>query len=224
MLDDVFSRPSPEKHNQYTLGVKIPTRAQADEFLNEAERMNPTPWASHARYVAMAAENIARATPHLDPEVAYILGAAHDIGRREGWSDARHLIDGYTFFNSRDFTDAARVCLTHSFPDKKIESYFGTWDISSEDKTFIAQFVADTDYDEYDRLIQLCDSLALTTGFCLLEKRLVDVALRYPPVPTMLENWRTRIALREHFDATIGDSIYLYLPGVIENSFGFTRQ
>lgn len=185
--------------------------------------MNPTPWASHARFVAMAAENIARATSTLDPKIAYILGAAHDIGRREGWSDAKHLIDGYRFFMARGFDDAARVCLTHSFPDRNIESYFGAWDIPDEDKAFIAQFIADTEYDEYDRLIQLCDSLALTTGFCLLEKRLVDVALRYPLVPTMLENWRIRMALREHFDRLVGGSIYLCLPGVVENTFGFAR-
>jgi HD domain len=203
--------------------VKIPTRAQADEFLSEAERLNPTPWASHARYVALAAENIARATGTLDPEAAYILGAAHDIGRREGWSDAKHLIDGYKFFMAKGFDDAARVCLTHSFPDQNADSYFGTWDIPEEDRAFIKGFISSTEYDEYDRLIQLCDSLALTTGFCLLEQRLVDVALRYPLVPSLLENWRVRIALRDHFNQLVGGSIYLCLPGVVENTFGFAH-
>ena len=28
-------------------------------------------------------------------------------------------------------------------------------------------------------LIQLCDGLALPNGFCLLEKRLLDVSMRY---------------------------------------------
>jgi hypothetical protein len=203
--------------------VKIPTRTQADEFLAEAERMNPTPWASHARFVALAAENIARATTTLDPETAYILGAAHDIGRREGWSDAKHLIDGYRFFMARGFTDAARVCLTHSFPDRNTDSYFGAWDVPDEDKAFIENFISSIEYDEYDRLIQLCDSLALPSGFCLLEKRLVDVALRYPLVPTVLENWKSRIKLREHFDALVGGSIYLCLPGVVENTFRFAH-
>jgi HDOD domain len=199
--------------------VKIPTRAQAEAFLAEAERMNPTPWASHARCVAMAAENIARATKALDPDIAYILGLAHDIGRREGWTDAKHLIDGYKFFTAGGFDDAARVCLTHSFPDRNAASYFGTWDVSSEDKKFIEHFIASIEYDEYDRLIQLCDALALPSGFCLLEKRLVDVALRYPPVPTMLESWRARMKLLAHFDALVGGSIYLHLPGAIENTF-----
>lgn len=185
--------------------------------------MNPTPKASHALR-GMAAENIAPAAAQLDPDAAYILGAAHDIGRREGWTDAKHLIDGYRFFTARGFTDAACVCLTHSFPDQNTESYFGAWDVSSDEKAFIAQLIADTAYDEYDRLIQLCDSLALTTGFCLLERCLVDVALRYPLVPTLQENWKSRIALRQHFDQAVGGSIYLHLPSVNENSFGFTRQ
>lgn len=38
-------------------------------------------------------------------------------------------------------------------------------------------FVKNAVYDDYDRLVQLCDSLALPSGFCLLEKRFVDVAL-----------------------------------------------
>ena len=32
---------------------------------------------------------------------------------------------------------------------------------------------------ECDRLVQLCDALCLPAGFCLMEKRPVDVAVRY---------------------------------------------
>ena len=35
-------------------------------------------------------------------------------------------------------------------------------------------FVKNAVYDDYDRLVQLCDALALPSGFCLLEKRFVD--------------------------------------------------
>ena len=51
-------------------------------------------------------------------------------------------------------------------------------------------FVKNAVYDDYDRLVQLCDSLALPSGFCLLEKRFVDVALRYGTPPVMAERWR----------------------------------
>ena len=54
----------------------------------------------------------------------------------------------------------------------------------------LEHFVKNAVYDDYDRLVQLCDSLALPSGFCLLEKRFVDVALRYGTPPVMAERWR----------------------------------
>ena len=38
----------------------------------------------HSMYVAEGAKLIAEQTDNLNPEVAYILGLLHDIGRREG--------------------------------------------------------------------------------------------------------------------------------------------
>ena len=32
------------------------------------------------------------------------------------------------------------------------------------------EFVANAVYDDYDRLVQLCDALAMPTGFCLLSQ------------------------------------------------------
>ncbi len=43
----------------------------------------------------------------------------------------------------------------------------------------MADFLAKTEYDDYDRLLQLSDALALPDGLCLIEKRLVDGALRH---------------------------------------------
>ena len=183
--------------------------------------MNPGPWASHARYVALAAENIARATTTLDPETAYILGLAHDIGRREGPSDAKHIVDGFRFFSSRGFDDAARVCLTHSFQLQDVNTYFGRWDVPAEDQRFVAHFITTLEYDEYDRLIQLCDSLALPSGFCVLEQRFVDVALRYGTFDFSVAKWRATLELRAHFDRAVNGSVYALLPGIVENTFGF---
>ena len=45
--------------------------------------------------------------------------------------------------------------------------------ISDDDYLFMKKFIADAVYDDYDRLVQLCDALAMPTGFCLLEKRFV---------------------------------------------------
>ena len=45
------------------------------------------------------------------------------------------------------------------------------------ERQFVQEFLAGSTYTSYDRLIQLCDALALPSGFCLVEKRLMDVAL-----------------------------------------------
>ena len=55
----------------------------------------------------------------------------------------------------------------------------GKWDVSEEDYLLAKKIIDEAEYDDYDKLIQMCDSLALPDRFCLLETRFVDVALRY---------------------------------------------
>ena len=62
---------------------------------------------------------------------------------------------------------------------KDIKSSVGKWDVSEEDYNLASKIIEEAEYDDYDRLIQMCDSLALPDRFCLLETRFVDVALRY---------------------------------------------
>lgn len=74
----------------------------------------------------------------------------------------------------------SQICISHAFMLQDIRTSIGTFDVSDDDYRFMARFVRDAVYDDYDRLVQLCDALALPTGFCLLEKRFVDVARRCP--------------------------------------------
>lgn len=94
----------------------------------------------------------------------------------------------------------------------------GVFDMGPEDKAFMDAFVKNAVYDDYDRLVQLCDALALPSGFCLLEKRFVDVALRYGLPPVTLDRWRAILDIKAHFESILGCSIYPLLPGVVENS------
>ena len=162
--------------------MDIPTLIEAKTLLSEAEARNPGPWVQHSVNAAKAAEAIANHCEGLEPNKAFILGYLHDIGRREGVTANRHMLDGYTFLAARGFEDAARVCLTHSFPipdNRNVETAVGAWDCSEEERAFVQRYLEDVTYTDYDRLLQLCDCLALPSGCCTLEKRFVDVTLRY---------------------------------------------
>ena len=198
----------------------IPSLAAAEQMLTEAEKKNPGPWVQHARYAAQAAGLIAARHPDLDETTARCLGLLHDIGRREGVSDMRHVLDGYNYLVGLGYPDAARICLTHSFPLKQVEAASGEWDCTPDELAFIRAYLAEIDYDLYDRLIQLCDALALPTGFCLIEKRLVDVALRRGVNALTVEKWKGFLALQKEFELGVGGSIYALLPGVVVNTFG----
>jgi len=200
--------------------LTIPTLAQAEAFLSEAAALNPGPWVQHSRYVAQAAEALARHHPELDADAAHILGLLHDIGRREGVTNGRHALDGYRYLAERGFADAARICLTHSFHVQDIRYMTGEWDCTPEELAFIARTLAEIAYTPYDRLIQLCDALALPSGFCLIEKRLVDVSLRYGTNEYTVRKWRAILQIQRDFEQVLGRSIYSLLPGVVENTFG----
>lgn len=194
------------------------TRSIAEAALESAHAANPGPWADHSRYVAQACHRIAAGCPGLDPEMAYLYGLLHDIGRHAGVTSERHLLDGYRYCVSRGWEKAAQICFSHAYMIQDIESSMGVFDMPPEDKAFLGELIRQAKYDDYDRLVQLCDALALPTGFCILEKRFVDVTLRYGVHPNTVPRWKATLALKEHFDALLGHSIYDLLPGVAENS------
>jgi HD domain len=200
----------------------VPTRAVAEALLEEASHMNPGPWVSHVRHVADAAQRIAQAAG-MDAERAFVLGLTHDIGRREGVNNLRHLTDGYRFMRGLGYEDAARVCITHAYPINDTEMYIGKWDLSGEDAELLRDVLARTTFNDEDRLIQLCDALALPDGFCLLEKRFVDIGIRYGTPEFVQRKWRATLDIKDDFEVRIGISIYTLLPGIVENTFSLAR-
>lgn len=194
-------------------------RQTAESALREASESNPGAWIDHSRYVAKACENIALRCDSLSAEQAYLFGLLHDIGRYAGVSSERHLIDGYRYCMERGWDKAAQICISHAFMIQDIETSIGEFDVIEDDYRFMKEFVANAVYDDYDRLVQLCDSLALPTGFCLLEKRFVDVTMRYGVHPATISRWQKILEIKTSFEKQTGCSIYALLPGVVENSF-----
>lgn len=193
-------------------------RQNAEQALKEASESNPGLWVDHSRYVAEACKNIAKRCNGLSAELAYIFGLLHDIGRYAGVSSEKHLIDGYRYCMERGWEKAAQICISHAFMIQDIHTSIGKFDVSEEEYLFMKNFVENAVYDDYDRLVQLCDALALPTGFCLLEKRFVDVTLRYGFHPSTIDRWKKTLEIKDYFEKEMGCSVYVLLPGVMENS------
>jgi hypothetical protein len=198
---------------------KIPTLEKAEEMLKEAGQLNPGLWVEHSLHVAEGAKLIAAHCEDLNPEIAYIVGMLHDIGRRFGVTDMRHSIDGYNYLIKDGYDFAGRICLTHSHPTGNIKEAFGKWDCSDEEYKFVEKFLDATEYNDYDKLIQLFDALALPKGFTLMEKRMIDVALRHGLNDYIVPKWKATFEIKTYFESRIGKSIYSILPNVIENTF-----
>jgi len=200
--------------------MNIPSLELAETLFKEAQELNPGPWVQHSFFVGKAAEAIAEHHPKLNSQIAFILGCLHDIGRRAGVADMRHTLDGYYFLMEQGFDDAARICITHVFPLKQINSVAGKWDCTKQELDFLDEYLSRIKFNEYDRLIQLCDAIALPSGCCLVEKRLIDVALRHGVNEFSVPRWKAFLEIQKEFEGAIGQSIYKVLHGVVENTFG----
>lgn len=198
---------------------KYPSREVAEKELQLAEQLNPGPWVGHSINTGLAAQYIAERCDNLDSEKAYILGVLHDIGRRVGIVSQRHILEGYQYCMNNDWEEAARICMTHSFMVPNIEADVGVWDVSESDYAFMKQYIETITYDDYDKLVQLCDSLALANGFCLLEKRFVDVHRRYGVNDYTIPRWNAVFEIKGDFEKRMGCSIYTVLPNVKETTF-----
>ena len=195
------------------------TIQEAEYELEKGAEMNFGPWEMHSISVAKNAQLIADRINGMDSDKAYVLGLLHDIGRRAGNKAILHIFDGYDYMMSINQPEIARICLTHSFPINDSNIFFGKYDCTAEQKCFLDKYIEETVYDDYDKLIQLCDAISLPGGACIMEKRFVDVALRHGLPEFTLDKWKAFMGLKEYFDAKCGCNIYSLLPNVMENSY-----
>ena len=184
----------------------LPTREKAEELLKEAEKCNPGPWGNHSRTAAHCAEKIAQYSG-LDPEKAYIIGLLHDIGRKFGKRHLGHVSDGYSYMMSLGYDEAARICLTHSFKNgNSLKGYVGKIDTTEEETKLILDKLKKVEFDDYDRLIQLCDAISGADGVMDIVDRMSDVKRRYGSYDQ--EKWDANIALKESFEKRMGRDLY----------------
>jgi len=189
------------------VNMLLPSNEEAEKLLDWAYELNPGVWVNHCKVVARAAETIANKCG-LDKHRAYVSGLLHDIGRYEGVTELRHVYAGYELLKCHRYHQIADVCLSHSFPLKIIGEYFGKNDCSADEYGFIKTYLSDADYNEYDKLIQLCDSIGSAAGVCLLEVRIMDVIRRHGFTEFMQNKIEAYFKIKSHFDELCGMNIY----------------
>ena len=190
----------------------LPTAEEALQELKIAGEMNPGPWTKHSENVGIAARNIAAKIDGLDENKAYITGLLHDIGRRVGFVDIpTHIYEGYRYCMQKGWDEAARICMTHSY--LRMHDDFD-YEPERDDEKEIKKYILATEADDYDKLIQLCDALAVDYGFVILEKRFVDVTRRYGIMEGYIKGWENAFKIKEDFEARMGCSIYDVLPDI----------
>lgn len=190
----------------------LPTIEEAEKELQIAGELNPGPWVKHSLNVGIAARNIAEKISGMDAEKAYIVGVLHDIGRRVGIVNIpKHVYEGYKFCMEKGWNEVAKVCMTHSYVLMQEEFQY---EPTTEEEIAIKEFIMSCEADDYDRLIQLCDSLATDYGFVIIEKRFVDVTRRYGIMEGYVKGWNKTFEIKENFEKVMGCSVYDVLPDI----------
>mgnify|MGYP004454392361 CR=1 FL=1 len=165
-------------------------------------------WAIHSRLVAINAKTLAEMLG-LDSRIAYYYGLFHDIGRMYHLDDFSHLYKGFDFlFHNLGFS-YARICITHAFPIKNVLSFNG--EITNNDmKEFIIKFLNEINYDIYDLLIQLCDSISIDKTITI-EKRYDLLKLKNKWNEYTNDKINRLNDIKSYFDKLLGNNIYKIL-------------
>ena len=117
-----------------------------------------------------------------------------------------HVYDGWKYMLELGYDEAARTCLTHSFHEGKLEDYIGNFDITKQETEELRQALGEIVFDDYDKLIQLCDSIATAEGVVDMEERMNDVKRRNGSYPQ--SKWDKNMELRAYFERKTGIGLY----------------
>lgn len=89
----------------------------------------------------------------------------------------------------------------------------GPWVEHSLNVAEAAKSIADKEL-EYKNI-----NSVLPNGCCLMEKRIVDVVMRYGFNEFTLDKWKASFEIQKYFEDRIGKSIYYVIPNVKELTF-----
>lgn len=188
----------------------IPNKDRIISYLDEAYEKNPGDWIIHLWTIGKTAYNMAGELG-LDKDIAFACGALHDIGKMTGAKDAAHFYQGYKILRSDSYFFPARIALSHSFQIKNVDAYVGDWNIDADKKEFVADFLENTSYNDYDLLIQLLDGL-IKTEYLGIDERAKGVRQNHGDNPYFDQRIKKLYELEDYFQNKLQNPIKSYLP------------
>ena len=192
------------------INLKISNADYAVDLIKTYDSEENSKWIKHSFNTAACAYAISSAVSAdiIDAQLAYRCGLLHDIGRCVPNSYMRHTVIGYNILSSKGYEKEAGVCLTHSYYLNDVAYYQGINNCNQQEINFIASFLNNHSLDIYDKLIQLCDTLATCERVCIVEERLVDVVMRMGFKEYTTKIWKTIFSIKQYFDDLCGTDIY----------------
>jgi len=167
----------------------------------------------HSAMVAVCAEIIASRIPEIDGQKAYMMGLFHDFGKliyKDEVSNKFHGLEGYKALKNLGYDELARISLTHTFYEQELNlkeySSYNPWELRKCKK-----LMKELPFDDYDRLIQLCDRLAVGVTYNIKERiKFIQETYRLP-MPLIKKKYREALMLKKYFDEKCGCDIYKLL-------------
>ena len=166
---------------------------------------------SHCCLVACCAEIIASRLDNIDCQKAYIFGLLHDYGKMVRDAENKeyfHGLTGYEEMIKLGYDEVARICLTHTFTKRDFK--YTEYNYPEMRKT--KELLSKIDYNDYDRLIQLCDLLVVGMGFSKIKDRMIFIKDKYRVSNIQIKHlYRQALGLKNYFDRRCGCNIYRLL-------------
>lgn len=189
------------------------TTNDALKLLEEAEKTTiALGWIKHSKCVGDAAGIIADKLG-LDVDKAIALGYIHDIGKRTG-EFKNHVMNGYNYLKELGYDDEyCNICLTHSYLNN---DYICTAGGIPADITFRTEFIKNHEYTIYEKIINICD-LMCTQVVNTIDKRLIDIMIRYGAYENTQYHIKETFKLKQYFDDLLGYNLYDLFPEIKEN-------
>lgn len=188
-------------------------------------------WENHSRDVAKVCEKVAEKAG-MDKDLAYAKGLLHDIYKSVERDNEvmieingkktvgmTHPFTGYKLLLEKDFPEAARVALTHTFYnlDEVMDGGFDAR-LLPEHKEILLDWLKENEYDDYDKLAQLADNMASWKGIMTIDDRFCDILYRHP-VSNPQSGLKKLYELKDYFDEKIKGNIYeIFKEEIIETA------